>query len=139
MPTFRQYRGGINQSYSSASNTVLNNNIPLFDDYIQFRSGQNEYVLIVGDTTDNVVYHDATVYVVDGSSGTQTINVNEYDTVTADYTNAYYTYNSFNNPYYNKYQRNQALADSLIGFALTGGVSVCVLLVVLRRLFLRRS
>lgn len=139
MPTFTQYRSGINQSYSSASNTVLNNNIPLFGDYIQFRSGQNEYVLIVGDTTDNVVYTDASVYVVDGSSGTQTINVYEYDTVTANYSNAYYTYNSYNNPYYNKYQRNQALADSLVGFALTGGVAVCVILALLRRLFLRRS
>ena len=138
MPTFTQYRSGNNQTYSSASNTVLNNNIPLFEDYIQFRSGQNEYVLIVGDTDDNVVYNDATVYVVDGSSGTQTIRVNEYDTVTANYTNTYYTYNSFNNPYYNKYQRNQALADSVIGFALTGGVAVCVILALLRRLFLRR-
>lgn len=137
MPTFTQYRQGTNQSYSSASNTVLNNNIPLFEDYIQFRSGQNQYVLIVGDTSDNVVYTDATVYVVDGSSGTQTINVHEYDTVTANYTNAYYTYNSFNNPYYNKYQRNQALADSVVGFALVGGVSVCVILSLLRRLFLR--
>lgn len=138
MPTYTQYRSGNNHTYSSASNTVLNNNIPLFEDYIQFRSGQNEYVLIVGDTDDNVVYNDATVYVVDGSSGTQTIRVNEYDTVTANYTNTYYTYNSFNNPYYNKYQRNQALADSVIGFALTGGVAVCVILALLRRLFLRR-
>lgn len=138
MPTYTQYRSGNNQSYSSASNSVLNNNIPLFGDYIQFRTGQNQYVLIVGDTDDNIQYADATVYIVDGSSGTQTIRVEKYDSVTANYTNDYYTYNSFNNPYYNQYQRNQALADSLIGFSLTGGLAVCVILVLLRRLFVRR-
>lgn len=138
MPTYTQYRSGNNQSYSSASNSVLNNNIPLFGDYIQFRTGPNQYVLIVGDTDDNIQYADATVYIVDGSSGTQTIRVEKYDSVTANYTNDYYTYNSFNNPYYNQYQRNQALADSLIGFSLTGGLAVCVILVLLRRLFVRR-
>ena len=138
MPTYTQYRSGNNMSYSSASNSVLNNNIPLFGDYIQFRTGQNQYVLIVGNTDDNIEYTDATVYIVDGSSGTQTIVVEHYDTVTANYSNDYYTYNSFNNPYYNQYQRNQALADSLIGFSLTGGISICVVLVLLRRLFLRR-
>lgn len=138
MPTYTQYRSGNNQTYSSASNAVLNNNIPLFEDYIQFRTGQYEYVLIIGKTDDNVTYRDATVYVVDGASGTQELTVSDYDTVTANYTNTYYTYNSFNNPYYNKYQRNQALADSVIGFALTGGVAVCVILALLRRLFSRR-
>ena len=138
MPTYTQYRSGNNQSYSSASNTVLNNNIPLFEDYIQFRTGQSEYVLIIGDTDDKVVYTNATVYVVDGASGTQELNVYEFDSVTASYTNTYYTYNSFNNPYYNKYQRNQALCDSVIGFTLTGGITICVLLALLRRLFSRR-
>lgn len=139
MPTFTQYRSGTNQSYSSASNTVLNNNIPLFEDYIQFRTGSSSYVLIIGDTEDNVTYTDATVYVVDGASGTQELTVTEYDTVTAAYSNTYYTYNSFNNPYYNNYQRNQALCDSVIGFTLTGGLAICVVLALLRRLFSRRS
>lgn len=138
MPTFTQYRGGYNNSYSSASNTALNNKIPLFKDYIQFRSSDDQYVLIIGDTEDHKTFTDVTVYTVDGSSGTQVLSVNEYDTVTASYTNTYYTYNSFDMPYYNQYQRNQALADSVIGFALTGGIAICVLLVLLSRLFSRR-
>lgn len=138
MPTYTQYRSGTNQSYSNASNTALNNKIPLFEDYIQFRSGQNQYVLIIGDTKDLKTFTDATVYTVDGSSGTQEISVQEYDTVTANWSNSYYTYNSFDMPYYNQFQRNQALTDSVIGFALTGGLSICVLLVLLSRLFSRR-
>lgn len=137
MPTYSQYIS-TNNSYSSASNTALNNKIPLFQDYIQFRSGQSQYVLIIGKTDNYTVFTEATVYIVDGASGTQTISVAEYDTVNVDVTNSYYTYNSYDMPYYSQYQRNQALADSVIGFALTGGVAICVILAFLRRLFSRR-
>lgn len=138
MPTFTQYRSGMGQSYSSASNTVLNNKIPLFKDYIQFRSGQNQYVLIVGDTDNGYDFTDVTVYTVDGTSGTQTFSVDEYDSVSAVVTNDYYTYGSYTYSYYNQYQLNQALCDSLIGFSLTGGIAICVILALLRRLFSRR-
>ena len=138
MPTYTQYRSVTGQSYSSASNTVLNNKIPLFKDYIQFRSGQNQYVLIVGDTDNGYDFTDVTVYTVDGTSGTQTFSVHEYDTVTAVVTNDYYTYGSYTYSYYNQYQLNQALCDSLIGFSLTGGIAICVILALLRRLFSRR-
>lgn len=138
MPTYTQYRSGTGQSYSSASNTALNNKIPLFRDYIQFRSGQNQYVLIIGSTSNGYDFTDATVYTVDGSSGNQTFEVSEYDTVNAVVTNDYYTYGSYTYSYYNQYQLNQALCDSLIGFSLTGGIAVCVVLALLRRLFLRR-
>lgn len=138
MPTYTQYRSGTGQSYSSASNTVLNNKIPLFKDYIQFRSGQNQYVLIVGDTDNGYDFTDVTVYTVDGTSGTQIFSVNEYDAVSAVVTNDYYTYGSHTYSYYNQYQLNQALCDSLIGFSLTGGIAICVILALLRRLFSRR-
>lgn len=138
MPTYTQYRGGYNNSYSSASNSALNNKIPIFKDYVQFRSGDNQYVLIIGDTNDGHAFTDATVYSIDGSSGTQTLNVNEYDDVYANYDNNYYTYNSFNNDYYTVVQKHEALCNSLVGFSLTGGVAICVILVFLRRLFLRR-
>lgn len=138
MATYTQYRGGYNNSYSSASNTVLNNKIPLFKDYIQFRSGEEQYVLIVGDTEDGYNFTDATVYTVNGASGNYTFAVTEEDNVTAVITNDYYTYGSYTYSYYNEYQRNQALADSVIGFALTGGLAICVILVFLSRLFSRR-
>lgn len=138
MPTYTQYRGTYNNTYSSASNTVLNTKIPLFEDYVQFRSGDDQYVLIIGDTEDGKTFQDATVYVVDGSSGTQTLTVSEYDSVTANVTNTYYTYNSIDNNYYSKLQLNQAMSQSLIGFALTGGVAICAILVLLSRLFSRR-
>ena len=138
MPTYTQYRSGTGQSYSSASNTVLNNKIPLFKDYIQFRSGQNEYVLIIGDTSNGYDFTDVTVYTVDGTSGTQTLEVAEYDSVSAVVTNDYYTYGSYTYSYYNQYQLNQAFCDSLIGFSLTGGIAICVILALLRRLFSRR-
>lgn len=138
MPTFTQYRGGYNNSYSSASNTVLNNKIPLFKDYLQFRSDDEQYVLIIGETSDGYNFTDATVYSVNGASGNYTFDVDEYDNVAAVITNDYYTYGSYTFPYYNEYQRNQALCDSLIGFTLTGGVAVCVILALLRRLFSRR-
>lgn len=137
MPTYTQYKstGG---SYSSASNSVLNTKIPIFEDYIQFRTGQYSYVLIIGKTDNFTDFTDATVYVVDGTSGNQTLTVTGYDTVTADYDSFYYTYNSLNNDYYTPLQRNQAMCDSLIGFSLTGGITICVLLALLRRLFSRR-
>lgn len=138
MATYTQYLSGTNQSYQSASNTVLNNKIPLFKDYIQFRSGQNQYVLIVGKTEDGYNYTDATVYIVDGSSGNQTFEVKKESTTKAEVTNDYYTYGSYTYSYYNQYQLNQALCDSVIGFSLTGGVAICVILVLLRRLFSRR-
>lgn len=138
MPTYTQYRGNYNNSYSSASNNVLNAKIPLFEDYIQFRSGDDQYVLIIGDSDDCRTFQDATVYVVDGSSGTQTLSVNEYDSVTANVTNTYYTYNSIDNNYYSKLQLNEALSHSLTGFFFTGGLAICVILVLLSRLFSRR-
>lgn len=138
MATYTQYRIGNNQTYSSASNTVLNNKIPLFKDYIQFRSGQNQYVLIIGDTSDGYNFTDATVYIVDGTSGNQTFEVSQEPSTKAVVTNDYYTYGSYTYSYYNQYQRNQALTDSVIGFALTGGVAICVILAFLRRLFFRR-
>lgn len=138
MPTYTQYRSGYNNAYSSASNTALNNKIPIFKDYVQFRSGDSQYVLIIGDTEDGHAFTDATVYSIDGSSGTQTLNVNEYEEVYANYDNSYYTYNSFNNDYYTVAQKHEALCNSLVGFSLTGGVAICVILVFLRRLFLRR-
>lgn len=138
MATYTQYRGGYNNAYSSASNTVLNNKIPLFEDYIQFRSGDEQYVLIVGDTEDGYNFTDATVYTVNGASGNYTFSVTEENATTAVVTNDYYTYGSYTFPYYNQYQRNQALADSVLGFGLTGGIAVCVILVLLRRLFSRR-
>lgn len=138
MPTYTQYRGGYNNSYSSASNTVLNNYIPLFDDYIQFRSGDEQYVLIVGDTEDGYNFTDASVYTVDGTSGNYTFSQQDYDTVNTVVTNDYYTYGSYTFSYYNQYQKNQALCDSLIGFTLTGGLAICVILALLRRLFVRR-
>ena len=138
MPTYTQYRSGTGQTYSSASNTALNNKIPLFKDYIQFRSGQNQYVLIIGDTSNGYDFTDVTVYTVDGTSGTQQLEVAEYDSVSAVVTNDYYTYGSYTYSYYNQYQLNQALCDSLIGFSLTGGIAICVILALLRRLFSRR-
>lgn len=138
MPTYTQYRSSTGYSYSSASNTVLNNKIPLFKDYIQFRSGQSQYVLIIGSTSNGYDFTDAIVYTVDGSSGNQTFEVSEYDTVKAVVTNDYYTYGSHTYSYYNQYQLNQALCDSVIGFSLTGGIAICVILALLRRLFLRR-
>lgn len=138
MPTYTQYRGGYNNAYSSASNTALNNKIPIFEDYVQFRCGDNQYVLIIGDTEDGHTFTDATVYTVDGASGTQTLNVKEHEEVYASYDNNYYTYNSFNNDYYTVAQKHEALCNSLVGFSLTGGVAICVILVFLRRLFLRR-
>lgn len=138
MPTYTQYRGGYNNTYSSASNAVLNNQIPLFEDYIQFRSSDEQYVLIIGDTEDYKTFTDATVYTVDGTSGTYSLSVNEYESVTASVTNYYFTYNSLNNHYYNQYQRSDALSGSLVGFALTGGVAICVVLVFISRLFSRR-
>lgn len=138
MATYTQYRGSYNNSYSSASNTVLNNKIPLFDDYIQFRSGDEQYVLIVGDTEDGYNFTDATVYTVNGASGNYTFDVTEEATTKAVVTNDYYTYGSYTFPYYNNYQRNQALCDSIFGFAFTGGVAICVILALLRRLFSRR-
>lgn len=137
MPTFTQYRGGYNNSYSSASNTVLNNYIPLFEDYIQFRSSDDQYVLVVGKTEDGYNFSDASVYIVDGTSGNYTFTKQEYDTVSTVVTNDYYTYGSYTFSYYNQYQKNQALCDSLIGFTLTGGLAICVILVLLRRLFVR--
>lgn len=138
MPTYSQYRSGYNNAYSSASNNVLNTKIPLFKDYVQYRCGENQYVLIIGDTEDGHTFTDATVYTVDGTSGMQTLNVNEYEEVNANYTNYYYTYNSFNNDYYTVAQKHEALCNSLIGFSLTGGVTICAILVLLSRLFSRR-
>lgn len=137
MPTFKQYKS-YNNSYSGASNTVLNQKIPLFKDYVQFRTDQNTYVLIIGKSDNGYDFTDVTVYTVDGSSGTQTLSVSEYDEVTADYDNPYYTYNNYTNDYYSELERHDALANSLIGFTLTGGIAICVLLVLLRRLFSRR-
>lgn len=138
MATYTQYRGNYNNSYSSASNTVLNNKIPLFKDYIQFRSGDEQYVLIIGDTEDGYNFTDATVYTVNGASGNYTFSVSNEPTTKAVVSNDYYTYGSFTYPYYNEYQRNQALTDSVIGFSLTGGIAICVILALLRRLFFRR-
>lgn len=138
MATYTQYRGNYNNNYSSASNAVLNNKIPLFKDYIQFRSADDQYVLIIGDTKDGYNFTDATVYTVDGTSGSYTFNVTEEATTTAVVTNDYYTYGSYTYSYYNQYQLNQALTDSVIGFSLTGGIAICVILALLRRLFSRR-
>lgn len=138
MATYTQYKGGYNNGYSSASNTVLNSKIPLNDDYIQFRSGDDQYVLVIGKTEDGYDFTDATVYIVDGASGNQTLTKLEDQTVNCNITNDYYIYSNTKNDYYTPLQRYEALCNSLIGFTLTGGIAVCVVLSFIYRLFSRR-
>lgn len=132
MPTYTQYTNNYG-GYASASQTALNSKIPLFKDYIQFRSGDDEYVLVIGTTDDFVNWTDVTVYTVE-TDGTYTLTAAEYDSCTTNCSNFYYTYNSNNNHFYNEFQRNQALVDSLLGFSLSAGVIICVILCLLRRL-----
>lgn len=137
MAEYTQYRGNYNNTYSSASNTVLNNKIPLNGDYLQFRSGENQYILVIGETDNGYDFTDATVYIVNGASGNQTLSVLENQSVECNISNDYYTYSSFTNDYYSPLQRYEALSNSLIGFTLTGGIAVCVVLLFISRLFSR--
>lgn len=135
--TVTQYSN--NGSYSSASNSVLNSRIPVFKDYVQIRSGANEYTLVVGSyDSDTDTFNDATVYTVSSSgsySNNYDIESSNYDSVSVNLSNEYYCYSNVydGQSYYSEADLSNTFCLSLVGFTLCFAVIIALVFKLIRR------
>lgn len=135
--TITQYSN--NGGYSSASNNVLNSRIPVFKDYVQIRSGDNSYTLVVGSYDhDTDTFKDATVYTVTSSgsySSHYTIDTENYDSVSVNLSNEYYCYSNVydGQSYYSQSDLSNSFALSAVGFTLCFSIIILLIFKVIRR------
>lgn len=131
---YTQYQN--NGNYRNPSQTALNNKIPLYQDYVQFATGQYSYVLIVGDY-NNGRFEDATIYEI--STNDYDFNVIRNTTAEIRVTNEYYTYSNVldGQSYYNQAQINDSYSLSLISFTLAFALPLFAIFSLIRRKFRR--
>lgn len=93
--------------YGTFYNEALIDKLPVFGDYTMIRSGEYEYILVTGDTSDGYNYTDATVYKVNRNdiNGTYVMSTNSYDNVTLTISNDYYCYGTNVGRLYGGYDR----------------------------------
>ena len=128
-----------NGSYSSASNNVLNSRIPVFKDYVQIRSGDNIYSLVIGSYDQETdTFKDATVYTVTSSGSYNShyeINTANYDSVSVNLSNEYYCYSNVydGQSYYTQSDLSNTLALSAVGFTLCFAIIISMVFRLIRR------
>lgn len=112
--------------YGTFYNEALIDKLPVFGDYTMIRSGEYEYILVTGDTSDGYNYTDATVYEVnrDDYNGTYTLSTHSYDDVVLSISNDYYCYGTQVGRLYGGYDRytipvlSGVILISVLGFFL---------------------
>ena len=112
--------------YGTFYNEALIDKLPVFGDYTMIRSGEYEYILVTGDTSNGYNYTDATVYEVNrnDSNGTYTMSTHSYDDVVLSISNEYYCYGTQVGRLYGGYDRytipvlSGVILISVLGFFL---------------------
>lgn len=129
MPTYNQYVN--NGQYQNANNTwLLSQSQGITSDWTMIRTGQYQYVMVIGDTVDGVNYSDAEVITVNTaySSSNASVSRSKHDSVIVNVSNEYYSYGTLIG------QKSDLTGHS--NMMLNGGV-MCVNIAILLALFLQ--